>query len=129
MSMFNMTKRILVVDDEPLFLKHAARILSSAGCSTVLAPNGKEAMNHLATESFDAVVSDVIMPRMTGFELLESIRIRFPELPVILMTASSHEGMREAALVCGAADLLEKPLEAEKLIAAVESGLQGELVA
>lgn len=127
MSTFSMTKRILVVDDEPLSLKHAARILTNAGCSTVTASSGEEAMNHLVADNFDPVVSDVIMPRMTGFELLEHILMRFPAVPVILMTASSHDGMREAALVCGATDLLEKPLNAKALIATVESGLRKEL--
>lgn len=129
MSTFNIPKRILVVDDDPISLKHAARILTNAGWATVLASSGEEAMNRLDTESFDAVVSDVIMPRMTGFELLENILIRFPGTPVILMTASKHDGMREAARVCGAADLLEKPLNAKTLMTAVESGLRGELAA
>lgn len=128
MSTFDM-KRILVVDDEPLSLNYAARILTRAGCATVLASSGEEAMNRLDTESFDAVVSDVIMPGMTGFELLENILVRFTGTPVILMTASKHAGMREAALVCGATDLLEKPLNVKTLMAAVESGLRGELAA
>ena len=129
MSTFNLPKRILVVDDEPLSLNHAARILNNAGCSTILAASGEEAINHLEADNFAAVVSDVIMPRITGFELLEHILIRFPGIPVILMTASKHDGMREAALVCGATDLLEKPLSAKTLIAAVELGLQGEVIA
>jgi DNA-binding NtrC family response regulator len=121
-----MTKRILVVDDDPLSLHRTARTLIQAGFETVLASSGDAAMRHLAADSFDAVVSDVIMPRMNGFELLENVLIRFPGLPVILMTATRREEMQEAALVCGATDLLEKPVDAAKLIAAVQSGFRGE---
>ena len=126
MNAVNITKRILVVDDDPLSLLRTARTLSQAGFEAVLAPSSDAAMRHLAADRFDAVVSDVIMPRMSGFELLETILIRFPGLPVILMTATRHDEMQEAALVCGAAALLEKPLDARMLIAAVELGFRNE---
>ena len=112
MNAVNITKRILVVDDDPLSLLRTARTLNQMGVDTVLASSGDAAMRHLAADSFDAVVSDVIMPRMSGFELLENVLIRFPGLPVVLMTATKHDGMQEAALVCGAAALLEKPVAA-----------------
>lgn len=120
MRSVNTTKRLLVVDDDPLSLLYTARTLSQAGFEAVLASSGEAAMRNLAADNFDAVVSDVIMPRMSGFELLENVLIRFPGLPVILMTATKHDGMQEAALVCGAAELFEKPVDANQLIAAVE---------
>ncbi len=120
MHSVNITKRILVVDDDPLSLLYTARTLSQAGFEAVLASSGDAAMRHLAADRFDVVLSDVIMPRMSGFELLEDVLIHFPGLPVILMTATKHDGMQEAALVCGAAGLFEKPVDANQLIAAVE---------
>lgn len=127
MHSVNITKRILVVDDDPFSLQRTARTLIKAGFEVVLASSGDAAMRHLAADRFDAVVSDVIMPHMSGFELLENVLIRFPGQPVILMTATRHDGMQEAALVCGAAALLEKPVDAPVLIAALELGFRNGL--
>lgn len=117
---------ILVVDDNPLIRDLLAQALTRAGFLTARAPDGEEALGWLAAVSFDAVVSDVCMPRMDGLELLEQIRTRFPQLPVVLMTGSSTEVMREAALAFGATALLEKPVASDDLIAAVVHALRGE---
>ncbi len=119
---------ILVVDDDPLIRDLLAVTLTGAGFATALASGGEEALGWLAAVSFDAVVSDVCMPRMDGFELLEHIRVRFPGLPVVLMTGSNAEEMREEALAYGAAACLEKPVTAEELIATVRSALRTEKV-
>ena len=120
-------RRVLIVDDDPVTLKCLERMLARAGFEGVAASSGEEAIIFLNTEHFaehfDAVVSDVNMPRMTGFDLLENSLIRFPELPVILMTASRLEGLQETARICGARALLEKPVRSEDLIAAITPGL------
>lgn len=117
--------RILVVDDDPVCLKCTAQVLEDAGFVTVLASDGEEALNCLAACRVDAVVSDVMMPRMNGFDLLEDIRGRFSSVPVILITASKHEKLQEAAaLVCGATAVLEKPLDRKELMTAVTTALQ-----
>lgn len=112
-------KSILVVDDDPFTLNYTARMLTNAGFIAVLAANGEEALRWLAADRFAAVVSDVVMPRMNGFELLEIIQSRFPGLPAVLVTASKRPGMREAALACGATTLLEKPVDRQELVAAL----------
>jgi CheY-like chemotaxis protein len=118
------TGKILIVDDEPLNLKLVARTLVNAGYATTLASSGEEAMDCLAAEQFDAVVSDVLLPRMSGFELLQSLHVRFPHLPVILMTALAQADMREAALAWGATAFFEKPVKREELIAALRAAMR-----
>jgi CheY-like chemotaxis protein len=117
----NSKHRILVVDDHPHGAKIVMRLLVREGFTTILASSGEEAMNRLAEEAFDAVISDVQMPVMDGFELLQNIHIRYPAIPVILMTAFLEEGMRESALAWGAAGLLQKPFSREQLKAALAS--------
>ncbi len=107
--------RILVVDDHPHGAKIVTRLLVREGFAAILASRGEEAMNRLAEEEFDAVISDVQMPDMADFELLQNIHIRFPGLPVVLMTAFWEEGMRETALAWGAVELLKKPFSREQL--------------
>jgi len=76
------TNRILVVDDDAMNRKVVARTLEHAGFATKRASDGEEALAWIITEHFDAVVTDVNMPRMNGLELLHAIRSRFPWLPV-----------------------------------------------
>ena len=111
--------KILVVDDDPLTARLVAHWLADSGYTTALAANGDEAMNWLVEEEFDAVISQVQMPVMNGFELLQHIHLRFPSLPVVLMTALVEPDMRAAALAWGATTLLQKPLTREELLAAL----------
>jgi CheY-like chemotaxis protein len=76
-------------------------------------------MNLMNVEEFDAVVSDVRMPRMDGVELLQNIRARFPLLPVILMTGLIEDDIREAASTWGATALFQKPVDRTDLILAI----------
>ena len=119
----NGSMRILVVDDDSATAELVARLLVQQGFRTGLASDGEEAMNRLAEELFDAVVSDVEMPGMSGFELLQNIRVRYPRLPVILMTSFFEDEKREAALAWSAAALLQKPFAGEQLAVALGAAL------
>ncbi len=113
------TARVLVVDDDPLNLRLMVRTLAHAGFATTSAANGAEAMDSINTARFVAVVSDVRMPRMSGIELLKTIRARFPWLPVILMTGQIEDDIREAASTWGAAALFQKPVNRADLVLAI----------
>lgn len=117
------TAKILIVDDDPLNLQLVARVLSRAGFDTATAPSGEDALAWLWLEHFDAVISDVIMPRMSGFELLQNIRSSRPWLPVILMSSLDQEDIRNAALAGGAAAIFEKPVDRAALVAAVRAAI------
>lgn len=81
--------RILVVDDEPEARELLEETLRSAGLLPVLASNGKQALETLARSPISAVVADLLMPGMSGFELISRIRQnpRFAQLPIIVLTA------------------------------------------
>lgn len=101
--------RILVVDDHPHSRQLVERLLRNAGFDTCTVESGSEAMNLLADGQFDAVVSDVEMPGMSGLELLRHIRLRYPQMPVVLMTPFHTEELREAGIAWGAVEVLKKP--------------------
>lgn len=119
----NKTATILVVDDDPVTNQLVARTLARAGFTPVSAANGEEALNYLNTHHLDAVVSDVRMPRMSGIDLLQNVRARFPSLPVILMSGDIQDDIREAAFVWGAAALFEKPVNRGELIVSIRLAL------
>ena len=97
MSLTTVSEKILVVDDDPLNLQFVTRTLARAGFATAAAVDGDEALEAIRTGWFDAVVSDVRMARMSGIQLLQNIRARFPSLPVILMTGLIEDDIREAS--------------------------------
>lgn len=115
---------ILVVDDNPITARCVGNLIPRLGFGAVLAFHGEEALNHLADAPFVAVISDVDMPGMTGFDLLQSVRLHYPDLPVALMTASANHQWREAARVCGAWALLEKPVTSAQLHALLGNGAE-----
>jgi CheY-like chemotaxis protein len=123
MNLATNTAKVLVVDDDPLNLQTTARALAGAGFATRMAANGEEAVTWIGMEQFDAVVTDVRMPRLDGIELLQNIRAHNPWLPVILMTGQVEDDIRAAASAWSAAALLQKPVSREELIAALRIGL------
>lgn len=109
------TNKILVVDDNAITARWVGYVTSSLGFNVALASNGEDALDLLAQEQFVTVISDVEMPGMDGFDLLQNIRLLYPQMPVILMSAHCNEEQRRAARVCGAQAFLEKPVNAEQL--------------
>jgi two-component system chemotaxis sensor kinase CheA len=95
------TRRVLVVDDSPTTRALLRNLLSAAGFSVQTATDGVNALDRLASQPFDLVVSDVEMPRMNGFELTRQIKSRM-KLPVILVTAMEKEEHRRQGLEAGA---------------------------
>ena len=88
-------------------------------------PSAKHALELLDEEQFDLVVSDVVMPEMTGVEFLYELRARSPDLPVLLMTGGSKEPERATkAVALGACSLLYKPFSHAELTDAVEAALE-----
>ena len=109
--------QVLVVDDEPTVRRYAARVLREEGFPVREAADGAEALALLesGTVPVHCVVSDVVMPRLNGVQLLEALSLRWPELPVILMSAYGTVQLAERGISAPCA-LLRKPFEPEDLL-------------
>ena len=103
--------RILIVDDEPLNLKLLERRLVQMGYQAVSAASGQQALERLARAAFDAVLLDVQMPEMNGFELLAAIRANpaWQGLPVLMLSADGSQATIDQCYRDGADDYLVKP--------------------
>lgn len=113
--------KIIVVDDDPVNLEAMETILSSEQYSVHTASSGKEALLLLDKENWDLVITDVMMPEMSGYELTRQIRKRFSisELPVLVLTARNQLEDIENGFLAGANDYVTKPIEAGELRARV----------
>jgi CheY-like chemotaxis protein len=118
--------RILVVEDDQLNRQMFARTLQSVGFSVDVAANGVEALRHIGTGRYDAVVSDVMMPGMDGFELLRAIRSNPTTAltPVVLLTALVGEQAKSQGFGLGADVYLTKPVRFDALVKEVEGAVQ-----
>ena len=83
--------RLLVVDDDAGICHSLKEILESSGCSVETAGDGVEAIEHLAAQSFDLLLTDVVMPKMDGHKLYLTLKESHPELPVLMMTAFHYD--------------------------------------
>ena len=116
--------RILVIDDEHVIRDLMREILERAGHETVGAETSEEALALLDDQELALVVSDIVMPGLTGLELLEEVRVRRPSLPVILVTgAGTYENLSQA-VTRGADGLVIKPFSHADLQNAVAGALE-----
>jgi PAS domain S-box-containing protein len=114
--------RVLVADDDLGITGTLKEILERAGCRVSTASDGMEALQKLETEEFDAVVSDVVMPHMDGYELYQRIQQLRPGLPVLMMTAFHYDRdhVIKRARVAGLGTVIfKKPVDPERLRAAL----------
>ncbi|WP_417767335.1 response regulator [Stappia sp.] len=120
-------KKILCVEDEKLLLEDLREELDEAGYEVFTAGNGQEALECLATQTPDLIICDMMMPNMSGPEVLEHIRKDQPQLtrvPFIFLTAlATREDIIQGKKL-GADDYLTKPLDFDMLLATVETRLK-----
>lgn len=109
--------RILAVDDDSVNLRVLINILTEDQYEIESVTNGKEALKKLERKEWDLVISDVMMPGMSGYELTRAIRERFSisELPILLLTARSSPEDIYTGFVAGANDYVTKPVDAVEL--------------
>ncbi len=119
-----MKSMILIVDDEPKMARAVATALQRSGHSTLTAASAAQALELMAEHGADVVVSDRRMPGMDGMELLRRLRARWPELPVILITAYGEVRSAVEAMRQGAFDYITKPFDNDELRGQVERALE-----
>lgn len=118
-----MTARVLVVDDEPRYVRLMEANLVSAGYEVMTATNGLEAIEKVDSSRPDIVLLDVMMPELGGFETCERIR-KFSDVPIVMVTARGEEHHRVQGLNVGADDYVVKPYSATELLARVRAVLR-----
>lgn len=116
--------RILVVDDDRAVRESLRRSLSFNGYSVELAHDGLEALEMIASDRPDALVLDVMMPRLDGLEVCRQLRSTGDDLPILVLTARDSVSERVAGLDAGADDYLPKPFALEELLARMRALLR-----
>src|SRR5262249_43702939 len=116
--------RILAIDDEDVIRMLVVEILESVGHEVIGATRAEHALDLLDDGEFDLVVSDVVMPGLSGLELLEAARRRQASLPVVLVTGAGTYETLSQALTRGAAGLVTKPFAHAELQTAVSDALE-----
>ncbi|PWI45781.1 response regulator transcription factor [Streptomyces sp. ICBB 8177] len=116
--------RILVVDDEPAVREAIRRSLAFEGYDTELAADGLAALDQVAAYQPDAIVLDVLMPRMDGLTTARRLRAAGITTPILMLTARDTVGDRVTGLDAGADDYLVKPFELDELLARLRALLR-----
>jgi two-component system, OmpR family, response regulator MprA len=116
--------RILVVDDDRSVRESLRRSLAFNGYQVELANDGQAALDAVSTQRPDAMVLDVMMPRLDGLEVCRRMRAAGDELPILVLTARDAVSDRVAGLDAGADDYLPKPFALEELLARLRALLR-----
>jgi CheY-like chemotaxis protein len=125
----NATRKVLVVDDDPVVRKSFDRVLSGKGYAVITAESGQEALNKLNEEKYDVVYTDIRMPGMSGLEVAEKIKARQPWTPVVIITGYGNDAAEARAKAAGVANFLHKPLSPELIEGSAHDALAAPAVA
>jgi len=116
--------RILVVEDDDTLRRVTQMHLAKKGCATAAAADAVEALKILEDEPQDLVISDLHLPGMSGLELLKTIRAKYPETEVVVITAFGTVVTAVEAMKFGAYDYVTKPIHLYELSALVDRVLE-----
>jgi len=116
--------RILVIDDEPEIVRGLEDNLKFEGYQTLAATNGETGLALACQEAPDLILLDIMMPRLSGWDVCRELRRRGIDVPVIMLTARDGEGDRVQGLELGADDYVTKPFSLRELLARVRAVLR-----
>ncbi len=121
-----MSKKILLVDDEPSILLSLEFLMEQEGYDVHTATDGDEALQSVREELPDLILLDIMMPKRDGFEVCQMIRAnpKWKETKIILLTAKGREVDQEKGLALGADDYITKPFATQELIKKVNMILE-----
>ncbi len=115
--------RIFFVDDEPAICRAAQRAMESAGMQVSVFSSGQDCLTALLQRACDVLITDVHIGDMDGISLLHEVKQRFPWLPAIVITAYGSIALAVAATKAGAVEFIEKPLDREELLSAIDRAM------
>ena len=117
--------RILVCEDEEILLTSLEFRLKKQGFEIILAKDGKEALEKIKTESPDLIVADIMMPHVTGLELITFVRKKMKsDLPIIIISAMGNDETVLEAFKLGATDFISKPFKPSELVLRIKMVFQ-----
>ena len=116
--------KILIADDEKDLCRALAVILEHAHYLTDTVHDGEEALYYALNGHYDAMILDIMMPKLDGVEVIKALRSRGSSLPVLMLTAKDQLDDKVTGLRAGADDYLSKPFETEELLARLEALLR-----
>jgi len=119
-----MTRRVLLVEDEPGLVMTLTDRLSEEGYEVEAAGNGRIALERTAAQPFDVILLDVMLPFGSGFDVCQDLRRRGVRTPVLMLTAKSQVVDKVVGLKLGADDYMTKPFEMIELLARIEALLR-----
>lgn len=113
--------KILYAEDEPALCRAVSMILTRNHYTVDTAQDGQQAIDRLSTNCYDAVILDIMMPKMDGISVLKEIRRRGNRIPVLLLSAKADVADKVEGLDSGANDYLPKPFDAKELLARIRA--------
>lgn len=118
------SRKIAIVDDEPIIRSLLERLLKLAGYETTAYPDGEAALDACQKGAFDLLITDLRMPGINGFELMENLKSSKPCLPVIILTAHGDVDTAIEALRRKACDFITKPFDTCNILTSVRRILE-----
>jgi DNA-binding response OmpR family regulator len=120
--------RIMVVDDEAGICRNVEKILTKNNYAVTSANSARQALEIMAEQSFNLLITDIVMPRMNGLELLKKVKTQWPQTKALTMTAFASTDTAVRAIRLGALDYLPKPFTPKELRSMVADALSGKLI-
>ena len=115
---------VLIVDDEPVVLRALRVALEAQDYAVVATLSGEDALARITNGAFDLVLLDLGLPGLSGFEVISRVRVLFPTLPIIVLSAQGEDAVKVEALDLGADDYVSKPFSVRELLARVRVALR-----
>ncbi len=118
-------KRITVIEDEPVISKLISHVLENVGFSVEIEHDGQNALVNIKKNSPDLVLLDLVLPSMSGLEILTKLRSddRTKNIPIVVLTSRSHEDDKDKAFQLGATDYVTKPFSPANLVSILQLSL------
>jgi len=113
--------KVLVIDDSSFQRKIISGVLTQNGHTVILKENGKEGLEQVLKEKPDLIFTDLLMPEYDGFWLLEQLKSHDQSIPVIVLTSDIQKTTEERCRSLGAVTILNKPVNKEQVVSAVQT--------